>query len=133
MSVLKIEIGIDCADPATLAPFWAEALGYAVGDFDRDRIYLDLVPPQGSGAPVIYMQRVPESKVVKNRLHLDLMTSEPDALVERLEAIGAARIGEPMTGSEGGWWQVMTDPDGNEFCVCAVAGSFADDSRRPEQ
>ena len=121
MSALRIEIGIDCADPAILAPFWAEALGYAVGDFDSDGTYLDLLPPQGSGGPVVYMQRVPESKVVKIRLHLDLMTPDPDSLINRLEAIGATRIGEPMTGSEGGWWQVMADPDRNEFCVCTIA------------
>jgi predicted enzyme related to lactoylglutathione lyase len=133
MSALTIEIGIDCADPASLAPFWAEALGYAVGDFDRDGTYLDLMPPQGSSGPVVYMQRVPESKVVKNRLHLDLMTSDPDALVERLADIGATRISVPMTGSEGGWWQVMADPDGNEFCVCAIAGSFSDESKSPGQ
>ena len=112
----RVEIGIDCTDPTSLAPFWAEALGYSIGDLDSDGTYLDLVPPPGS--PPVYLQRVPEPKLTKNRLHMDLFTTEPDALIERLTSTGASKIGEPMTASEGGWWQVMADPDGNEFCVC---------------
>ena len=112
----RIEIGIDCADPASLAPFWAEALGYSLGDLDADGTYLDLLPPPGS--PPVYLQRVPEPKSTKNRLHIDLFTREPDALIERLISIGASKIGEPITESDDAWWQVMGDPDGNEFCVC---------------
>lgn len=113
----RVEIGIDCTDPETLAPFWADALGYAVGDLDPDRSYLDLIPP-GPGLPVVYLQRVLEPKTSKNRLHLDLYVDEPDATIERLIASGATREGGPRTGSAGGWWQVMSDPAGNEFCVC---------------
>jgi predicted enzyme related to lactoylglutathione lyase len=114
----RIEIGIDTTDPEALAPFWAAALDYAIGDMDTDGIYLDLVPPQ-AGRPVVYLQRVPEPKSVKNRLHLDLMVSQPEQTIELLVSLGAKRLGEAMTGSEGGWWQVMSDPEGNEFCVCS--------------
>jgi predicted enzyme related to lactoylglutathione lyase len=113
----RIEIGIDCADPVALAPFWAAALGYEVGDLDADGIYLDLVPPR-AGMTIVYLQRVPEPKVTKNRAHLDLYDPDPEAAVERLERLGATKVGEPRTGSEGGWWQVMLDPEGNELCVC---------------
>jgi predicted enzyme related to lactoylglutathione lyase len=116
---VRIEIGIDTVMPERLAPFWAHALGYAVGDFDVANTYLDLVPPE-PGLPVVYLQRVPEPKTVKNRLHLDLMASDPEDLIGWLASRGATRIGTPMSGSEGGWWQVMTDPEGNEFCVCRV-------------
>ena len=112
-----IEIGIDCRDPERLAPFWAAALGYEVGDLDAAGVYLDLVPPEPS-LPVVYLQKVPEGKATKNRLHLDLYAADAVTLVERLCALGAVRLGGPQTGSAGGSWQVMADPDGNEFCVC---------------
>ena len=118
MSV-RIEIGIDSIKPEVLAPFWADALGYQVGDMDRAGIYLDLVPPEPF-LPVVYLQRVPEPKTVKNRLHLDILSAEAEETVSRLEALGASRVGDPLSGSEGGWWQVMTDPEGNEFCICRV-------------
>jgi len=116
---VRIEIGIDTVMPERLAPFWAEALGYQVGDMDQAGTYLDLVPP-APDMPVVYLQRVPEPKSGKNRLHLDLMSASPQELIERLTSLGAARVGSPMSGSEGGWWQVMADPEGNEFCVCEV-------------
>jgi predicted enzyme related to lactoylglutathione lyase len=114
----RVEIGIDTVAPEVLAPFWAEALGYAIGDMDRDGTYLDLVPPD-PGMPVVYLQRVPEPKTVKNRLHLDLYTAEQEETVERLLSLGATRLGA-VTGSEGGTWQVMADPEGNEFCICEL-------------
>ncbi|HLN05042.1 MAG TPA: VOC family protein [Acidimicrobiales bacterium] len=116
---VRIEIGIDTVMPERLAPFWAEALGYEIGDMDQAGTYLDLVPPE-SGMPVVYLQRVPEPKTVKNRLHLDLLTADSEETIGRLTSLGATRVGTPMSGSEGGWWQVMTDPEGNEFCICHV-------------
>ena len=112
----RIEIGIDCADPDRLAPFWAAALGYEVGDLDSDGFYLDLVPPDPT-LPVVYFQKVPEPKVRKNRVHLDLLVDDPQAMIDRLSGLGARCIDGPKTGAEGGWWQIMADPDGNEFCV----------------
>jgi predicted enzyme related to lactoylglutathione lyase len=115
--VIRLEIGIDCADPGTLAEFWAAALGYRVGDLDPAGIYLDLIPPDPA-LPVVYFQGVPESKTTKNRVHLDLYEIDPAATIARLVGLGATPIGEPRSGSLGGWWQVMADPEGNEFCVC---------------
>lgn len=141
----RLEIGIDCIDPVRLAPFWAAALGYSVGDLDSAETYLDLVPPVPSSGgddtvtagplasavpslPAVYLQRVPEEKHVKNRLHLDLMVVDPQSLVRQLQDLGATSIGEPRSGSEGGWWQVMADPEGNEFCVCE---EYLDDVEPP--
>ena len=70
--------------------------------------------------PVVYLQRVPEAKTVKNRVHLDLMTADPEELIGRLTRLGATRVGTPVSGSEGGRWQVMADPEANEFCMCQV-------------
>ena len=113
---VRIEIGIDSIDPEKLAPFWADALGYSIGELDSEGTYLELVAPHGS-TPV-YLQRVPEPKVTKNRLHLDLFTPEPAAVIGHLLEIGATEGGDAITSTGGGWWQVMVDPEGNEFCVC---------------
>jgi hypothetical protein len=66
----------------------------------------------------VLFQEVPEGKTVKNRLHIDVH-SEPgglDALVARLQALGATRVREVDKGPAGHWW-VMRDPEGNEFCA----------------
>jgi hypothetical protein len=146
MQVNRIQVAIDCADPASLARFWAEALGYVVqpppDGFDTWEAALAswgvpesewnsasaIVDPDGGG-PRIYFQRVPESKAgKKNRLHLDLGYSDGPsssvaerrpverAAVERLVALGATEVGEVE--EMGGVWVVMLDPEGNEFCVC---------------
>lgn len=112
-----IEVGIDCRDPGALAAFWTAALGYEVTRGDGDP-YLDLVPPRDD-LPVVYLQRVPEAKTAKNRVHLDLYVTDPDAEIARLEGLGARRLGTPFANRDGKLsWQVMADPEGNEFCVC---------------
>ena len=83
MPTIRFEVGIDSVKPEELAPFWAAALGYTVGDMDRAGTYLDLVPPEPA-MPGVYLQRVPEAKTVKNRLHLDLVTTEPEEMIARL-------------------------------------------------
>jgi predicted enzyme related to lactoylglutathione lyase len=117
MSKPRIEIGIDCQNPQFLAPFWAAALGYGVGQLGPDGVYLVLEPPDAA-SPGVYLQRVPEPKEVKNRVHLDLYDPVPEQLISDLEAIGGNRLGLPRTTEEGSWWQVMADPEGNEFCIC---------------
>jgi len=117
----RVHICIDTTDPEALAPFWAEALGYQVGDAVPGGTYLFLQPPDDV-SPVVYFQRVPEPKAVKNRLHLDLRSREPEALVERLLTLGARRLGDPRSGQTCKSWQVMADPVGNEFCVCDESG-----------
>ena len=119
-----IEIGIDCHDPAALARFWISATGYELGDFDPAEIYLDLQPPTRD-LPVIYLQRVPEGKLAKNRMHLDLYVEDVNLAADFLEAQGGSRIGDLQTGSAGGQWQVMADPEGNEFCLCLSQSPFA--------
>jgi predicted enzyme related to lactoylglutathione lyase len=116
----RVEIGIDCRDPVELAPFWEAALGYVrtAGD---GHPYLNLESPDDDG-PVVFLQRVPESKAAKNRLHLDLYTRAPELLVERLVGLGASVLGEPVGPPELWSYQVLADPEGNEFCVCREVG-----------
>jgi catechol 2,3-dioxygenase-like lactoylglutathione lyase family enzyme len=107
----------DTTDPARLAAFWAEALGWRVTSSDPDEVALE--PPAGSRedgvVPDLLFLRVPEGKAGKNRLHLDLRPEDQDEEVRRLEHLGARRVsvgqGPDVT------WVVLADPDGNEFCV----------------
>lgn len=140
-----VQITFDCADPAALAAFWAEALGYRVQGppegFESWEQALEamgvpperrndasaVVDPEGSG-PRLFFQRVPEGKQVKNRVHLDVRTApglRGDSRMEALEAEakrlvshGATRLRrhEPAPPLAGGHI-VMADPEGNEFCL----------------
>src|SRR5262245_47416528 len=109
----NVDIVIDCVDPETLAGFWSEALGYRAVGFG-DPYYL-LLPAERAYPPVI-LQRVPEPKQGKVRIHFDLRVSDVAAEVERLETLGAPRVdigqGHDVA------WTPMADPEGNEFCVC---------------
>ena len=141
----SIQVVFDCADPAALARFWSEALGYKLQDppqgFESWEAWLAdqgvpqedwnaasaVVDPEGVG-PRIYFQRVPEPKTVKNRVHLDLNVGAGqaagleenrrlvDAEVDRLAGLGAS-IFRPGSVERGEYWVVMQDPEGNEFCV----------------
>jgi predicted enzyme related to lactoylglutathione lyase len=109
-------VTLDCADPERLAPFWAEALHYRANPYHQP--YLTLTDPAGK-SPELILQKVPEPKTLKNRMHLDLFGPNMEAEARRMESIGARRISKtPFTGSTGDRWIVMADPEGNEFCVC---------------
>ena len=117
---MRMQVCVDCAEPLRLAAFWAAVLGDAEVR-GSGRHYCDLVyDAPRPGLPVLTFQRVPEAKAGKNRLHLDLYVEDPPAEVARIEALGGTRLGERVEGGAGcEWWQVMTDPEGNEFCICA--------------
>lgn len=105
---------LDSRDPQALAPFWAAALGYAViADVDN---YVLLMPADGQG-PKLLLQKVPEAKAGKNRVHFDIETADIESVAADLEAIGGRRIAPAQT-EHGSRWIVMNDPEGNEFCVC---------------
>jgi hypothetical protein len=140
-----VQFSFDCADPAGLAAFWAEALDYRLqdppGGFESWEEALEAmgVPPErrndasavldpdGNG-PRLFFQRVPEGKQAKNRVHLDVRAAPGlegearmaalEAEAERLVALGAARLArhEPAAPFSSGHI-VMADPEGNEFCL----------------
>ena len=99
-----------------IASFWQAALGWRRTHEAEDQVVLE--PPEGSPedgvAPDLLFLKVPEGKVVKNRLHLDLRPVDQAGEVARLEALGARRV---SVGQGGVSWVVMADPDGNEFDV----------------
>lgn len=123
----KITITFDAVDPSTLAQFWATAMGYEL-EPERTPPRDDLravIDPAGFGPRLLFLQ-VPEAKTVKNRLHLDIHAPiahdapKPErlasirAVVEQLVAAGAT---ECASFDEESVWTVLTDPEGNEFCV----------------
>src|SRR6266567_2722283 len=99
---MHIAVVLDCADPEGLAQFWAEALGYRRQPLEEP--YLMLLPAQRGGGPGLTLQRVPEPKADKNRMHIDLHVEDVDREVARLVALGATRGRfNTSTGSVVGW------------------------------
>ena len=108
-----ITITLDCTDPERLAPFWSEALGYQeVARVDK---YLVLGPAPGT--PKFILQRVPEPRTGKNRMHIDIWVADIESEAARLEALGARRLEEKPFEENGLSWIQLADPEGNEFCV----------------
>ena len=111
----KIGLVLDCADPETLATFWAAALDYEI--VGGAGAYLMLLPKE-PGPPQLLLQRVGESKSAKNRMHLDIHVADIDTEAARLEALGAKRVSASAFDEHGTQWHLMADPEGNELCVC---------------
>ena len=105
-------VTIDARDPGALAEFWRQALDYRVAYAEPNEVGIE--PPGDNTAPALVFVPVPEEKVAKNRMHLDLAPDDQAAEVERLLALGARRID---IGQGEVSWVVMADPEGNEFCV----------------
>jgi catechol 2,3-dioxygenase-like lactoylglutathione lyase family enzyme len=115
MSIQMGGVTIDCADPRKLAVFWTEALGCEIGqDYEGEFVFL---APGGEDRPYVGLQRVPEKRAGKNRVHLDFSTTDRKAEVERLVGLGATVVGEHSI--PGLNWTILQDPEGNEFCVGA--------------
>jgi catechol 2,3-dioxygenase-like lactoylglutathione lyase family enzyme len=106
---------LDCADLDRSTAFWCGVLGYVGPPAGAPGPYRQLVPAGGDGLELL-LQRVPEAKDGKNRVHLDLRVPDLEDELARLLALGARQTTGPV--EEDGWtWYVLADPDGNEFCV----------------
>ena len=109
----NIDIVIDCHDVELMLDFWAAALGYRkIGSKDQYGLLL----PDDPAYPPVLMQRVPEPKTAKTRVHFDIRVDDVETKATELEALGATRIdvGQPADAA----FIPMADPEGNEFCVC---------------
>jgi predicted enzyme related to lactoylglutathione lyase len=115
MSSTVYGVSFDAKDAQAVAGFWAAVLGRTVADgASRDNASVSADPAiPGSG---IGFHRVPEGKTVKNRMHFDLITTDFDAEVDRLTALGATTLNEVKNGAH---WITLADPEGNEFDVIA--------------
>lgn len=141
-SIRPVQITFDCADPERVARFWCDVLGYVPPpppegfgswtEFDRTLpaekrgAWFACTDPTGAG-PRLYFQRVPEAKVVKNRLHLDVRVGTGlvgaervaalEAECERLVALGGKRLYLLPADEDDESCLVMQDVEGNEFCL----------------
>jgi predicted enzyme related to lactoylglutathione lyase len=104
------QIVIDCADLDAGLAFWGGALGRPIAGIEEPYGTLG-DDAHATGGLRVVVQRVPEPKTAKARVHLDIETDDVEAEVRRLEALGAQRAED-----HGTWW-VLCDPCGNEFCV----------------
>ena len=124
MALTAHMVTIDCVDPKKLATFWSDALGYIeVADLGG---YLILRPADGTpGGLTVSFQEVPEPKVGKNRIHLDLEAADRAAEVMRLVELGATLVADRTYRDFA--WTVLADPEGNEFCVSGPTAPAAAD------
>jgi hypothetical protein len=127
MSLRWYSTVVDCRDVAAQARWWAAALGWKPVYESDDEVVL--VPghvteetaratPWDQVGPGLVFVRVPEAKTIKNRLHLDLAPhtgDDRDAEIMRLLGMGATRVDVGQSPDE--TWDVLADPEGNEFCV----------------
>lgn len=141
-SIRKFQVTFDCAEPERVARFWCEVMGYVLPPppegFATWDDYNESLPPERRGAwsacvdptgegPRFYFQRVPEGKVAKNRVHLDvragigLVGEERLAVLKaecaRLEALGAVCLLVQVADEENESCITMQDIEGNEFCL----------------
>jgi predicted enzyme related to lactoylglutathione lyase len=105
------QIVVDAEDPARLARWWAEALGYQIVHEEPDEIEIRRTPEE---MPGLLFATSPDAKTAKNRLHIDLRPDDQEAEVERLVDMGARPVD---IGQRDVSWKVLADPEGNEFCV----------------
>ncbi|PYC69153.1 glyoxalase [Streptomyces tateyamensis] len=113
------ELIVDCADPERLAAFWREVLGFVELDREADGS-IQIGPPEagwGGPQPTLLFSPSADPRTGKLRLHIDVNPTDhdQDAELARLLALGARPADVGQTGTES--WQVLTDPEGNEFCL----------------
>jgi hypothetical protein len=142
LSATGFQVTFDAADPAALAKFWAQVLGYVrqspppgfddwpsflktLGYAEEEMDKADaIVDPDGKG-PRVFFQKVPEGKTAKNRVHLDVNVgagldgaARRDAVRKRADEVIALGAVEQREDTEHGeYWIVLTDIEGNEFCL----------------
>lgn len=141
-TVRQVQVTFDCAEPERVARFWCEVLGYVVPapppGFDSWDAFDRSLPPEQQGSafacqdpdgtgPRLFFQRVPESKVVKNRVHLDVRVGTGmvgderlaalDAESARLVELGATQVRRMLANGFDESCIVMQDVEGNEFCL----------------
>ena len=118
MPTTLLAVVVDCRDSLSQASWWAAALGHRMSERNTDEY--EVSDPASGGTP-LYFMNVPEAKVVKNRVHVDIRTDRSlDDEVARLVAAGGTLVElrqDPATLANPDTLAVMQDPEGNEFCV----------------
>ncbi len=110
------QVDIDVSDLERGARFWSAVLGLEIRrEFGQ---YLEFVRHEGS--PAIILQKVPEPKTAKTRVHLDIEVDDLDVALAKVEALGGKKLQEIQEYDER--FVVVADPDGNEFCLVTEDG-----------
>jgi predicted enzyme related to lactoylglutathione lyase len=125
MTVQIASVTFDCSDALVVGTFWSAALDRPLDpQASSEYAAIGFAGRRDSGGwasaddPTWLFVQVPEAKVAKNRVHLDVVAPDVDAEVARLVDLGATRVADME--EYGYTWTVMTDPDGNEFCVATA-------------
>jgi predicted enzyme related to lactoylglutathione lyase len=124
LPVVIVDIGIDVNDLPLMTTFYESLVGFKTVRGSHNYSYL--VNPSHVG-PHLFLQKVPEVRTEKNRLHLDIVVPSLPEAVRRAETIGAVQVAEwrtPIT-----WFVVLSDPEGNQFCL--VDAPYWDETKPP--
>jgi predicted enzyme related to lactoylglutathione lyase len=125
MSTRLVNVVLDAQRPVALAGFWAELLGWEVVGPQRGGPAVTLRAPDGERAFDLVLVPAAESKSGKNRLHLDLASTsarQQESTIRAAVGLGAVRTDIGQTGVP---WDVLVDPEGNEFCVLEPRAEYA--------
>jgi predicted enzyme related to lactoylglutathione lyase len=115
MAINVLAVSVDGSDIPKLAEFWADVLDQPVSPGATNGFAAITIR---DGLRLLFHQ-VPEGKVVKNRVHLDLATTDYEAETDRLIKLGAVRLHDFDTEQGGSRWRNFADPEGNEFDLVA--------------
>ena len=117
--VLSSQVVIDVSAIERSAIFWSTLLGQEPSPPRANGRFVTVGALEGT--TWLILQRVPDAKVGKNRVHLDFTVTNVDDAAKRILALGGTKVQEIREG--GGHFVTMADPDGNEFCLAAYARS----------
>ena len=118
--MIRMSVVLDCLDTGTLEAFWVGVLRYE--RVAADGQFIGLRDPDGR-LPTLVLQQVPERKVVKNRMHIDIFSDDFDEDLVRIRALGATVVTPEHRESDGMRLVVLSDPEGNEFCLLEPANA----------
>ena len=117
MSNSLYAVTLDCADAPGLARFWGAILGRQVAGNATPEHAVLLTSDGAASGPRIIFNKVPEPKIVKNRVHLDIISDTFEAEAERLLSLGAQKLNEVEASKSR--WTTFADIEGNEFDLIA--------------
>jgi predicted enzyme related to lactoylglutathione lyase len=124
LPVVIVDIGIDVNDLEVMTSFYEALVGFKTVRSAHNYSYL--VNPSNA-APHLFLQKVPEARTEKNRLHLDIVVPSLPEAVRRAETLGAVQVAEFRTHIT--WFVVLSDPEGNQFCL--VDAPYWDETKPP--
>jgi predicted enzyme related to lactoylglutathione lyase len=115
MNINFLGIGFDSPNAEVIAQFWAHVLGRKVTEGASADFAAVAADDLALAGPLLMFHKVPEGKTAKNRLHLDLSTSDFESESARIVALGASKLRDIKADDGRTQWTTFADPDGNEF------------------